>query len=101
MILNMHTDTQLGLSDCSPWEATHATVLEVKDTGGERGASETAGEQGKGVRNNRNDQAACCLTGNGMKGWGGGRPGPQRPHETNSFTSSCFLPPLDHNQYEK
>lgn len=35
------------------------------------GASDTAEKQWKGVRNNRNDRAACCFTGNGERGWGG------------------------------
>lgn len=70
-------------------------VLEVKNTGGEGGVSETAGEQGKGVRNNRNDQAARCSTGNERGGEVGGDQGHRGPMrnwypEQNSLNSTCF-----------
>lgn len=54
------------------------------------GASDTAGKQWKGVRNNRNDRAACCFTGNGERGWGGVSSGPQRPHA--GIQSKTVLP---------
>lgn len=44
VILNRHADTQLELS---PWGATPTAVWKVQDTGGEGGASETAGERGE------------------------------------------------------
>lgn len=79
-------------------------MLDVTETGGEGGASETAGEQGKGERNNGSDQAARCLTGNGERGEAGAAEALQRPCETNwhpgpnGFTSASFLPLLDCRQ---
>lgn len=68
MILNTHTLVHSLGSDCFAWEVTHVVVLEVRDAGEEGGASETAGEQRKGVWNNRNDKAVDCLTGNDRGG---------------------------------
>lgn len=70
MILNMHADTQLGLS---PWGATHTAAREVKDTGGEGGASEKAGARGE----EQQERPGRMLLNRRWCG-GGGRPGPQR-----------------------
>lgn len=89
MILNMHIHTHLRAFSLG------GDVLAVGSRGQRHwrggGAGETAGDQGKGVRNNRNDLAVCCSTGNGVREWGEGRPGQQRPPDTDSFTSSCFF----------
>lgn len=91
MILSTHTHAQLGLwLLCLGGDTCCGAGGQTRRRG--EGPSQTAGEQGKGVRNNRNDQAACCSTGNGERGRGGVGASHRGPVRQTAIQSETALP---------